>query len=318
MGKCLEQAAYRPEALLRRGGGVCEADELGNARGRDRSDVVALEGSGDASLGLFGGVFLADARDLLDDLQHGPERDALAVGKAAAGEDGGVVADRAQRLRDEPRLPDAGVAEHGEEVARALAHGAGKRIPQKRELAIPAHHVRIEAPRMRGSPGHHLEQPVRHHAIALAFHDQGLERLGANRVSREHEGLLPDEDLAGRRRALEPLRHDYDVTADERVVARRIAGDHFPAVHALANLDMSAMRALELDVQPFDRLAEVSGRPHRAQGVVLVQHGHTEDGHDRVADELLDPPAVPLESRTRLVVVRHHHATETLGILAVA
>ena len=97
----------------------------------------------------------------------------------------------------------------------------GERIPEECELAITAHHGRVEAACMRRSAGHHLEQPVRHHAIALAFDDERLERVGANRVSRERERLLPDEDLARRRGALETLRHHDDVAAHERVVARR-------------------------------------------------------------------------------------------------
>ena len=38
-------------------------------------------------------------------------------------------------------------------------------------------------------------------------------------------------------------------------------------------------------------------RADRPEGVVLVPDRQAEDGHDRVADELLDGPAVALERR---------------------
>ena len=231
----------------------------------------------------------------------------------------GGIADHLQCLRDQARLPDTSGAEHGEEVARALTHGAGVRISEEGELAIAAHHVRVEAPSMSECARHHLEQSVRQHPIALSLHDQRLERVGANRIARELERLFSDQDLPRRRRAFETLRHHDDVAADERVVgAARIAGDHLSAVDAKANLDVGAVRTLELDVQRLDRLSKIDGGAEGTKRVVLVQHGHPEDGHDGVADELLDPAAVPLESRTRLLVVRQHHAAETLGILAVA
>ena len=42
-------------------------------------------------------------------------------------------------------------------------------------------------------------------------------------------------------------------------------------------------------------LADLGGRPHRAQRVILVQLRDAEDRHHRVADELLDRPAVALD-----------------------
>ena len=91
--KSLEQATHGPEPFLRGDGGVGETDELGDACGRHRSNVVTAEGGGDAPLRFCRRVVLGDARDLPDDLEHWPERDAFAVGKTAPGETGRVVAD---------------------------------------------------------------------------------------------------------------------------------------------------------------------------------------------------------------------------------
>ena len=63
------------------------------------------------------------------------------------------------------------------------------------------------------------------------------------------------------------------------------------------------MIAIELRVQPGERLAHVRGGAHRPQRVVLADVRHPEDRHHRVADELLDRAAVPLDRRTHRVEV---------------
>ena len=52
----------------------------------------------------------------------------------------------------------------------------------------------------------------------------------------------------------------------------------------------------------------------RALGVVLVRDRSTEDGHYRVADELLHRSAAPLELGAHLRVVRLQHPAHVLGI----
>jgi len=51
--------------------------------------------------------------------------------------------------------------------------------------------------------------------------------------------------------------------------------------------------------------------PHR---IVLVQRRDPEDGHDRVADELLDGAAVARERRLHRVEVARHHTPDRLRI----
>jgi len=51
-----------------------------------------------------------------------------------------------------------------------------------------------------------------------------------------------------------------------------------------------------------------------AQRVVLVREGRTEDGHQRVADELLGRPAVAYDHSGRDVEVLLQHALENLGV----
>ena len=62
------------------------------------------------------------------------------------------------------------------------------------------------------------------------------------------------------------------------------------------------------------------GRPHlgrraeRAQRVVLVHRRHAEDGHHRVADELLDGAAVALDDRRHALEVAGEQRTERLRV----
>ena len=60
--------------------------------------------------------------------------------------------------------------------------------------------------------------------------------------------------------------------------------------------------------------AQLVGGADGAQRVVLVHERHAEDGHHRVADELLDGAAVPLQHDARLVEVAQHHAPGRLRV----
>jgi hypothetical protein len=59
---------------------------------------------------------------------------------------------------------------------------------------------------------------------------------------------------------------------------------------------------------------QLGGGPERAQTVVLVQHRQAEDRHDRVADELLDGPAVCADHRPGLGVPAGHDLAEGLWV----
>ena len=74
------------------------------------------------------------------------------------------------------------------------------------------------------------------------------------------------------------------------------------------------MLALERLAQSGDGRARVDGGTDGAQGVVLVRHRHAEDGHDRVADELLDRAAVALDRPAGGGEVAVQHAPQRLGV----
>ena len=74
------------------------------------------------------------------------------------------------------------------------------------------------------------------------------------------------------------------------------------------------MRRSQLFVQPVQRLPQLGGSPDRTERIVLPDPGNAEHGHDRVSDEFLDRPAVPLDHRAHRLVVASEHGLEPLRV----
>ena len=75
---------------------------------------------------------------------------------------------------------------------------------------------------------------------------------------------------------------------------------------------------LELFVQPGEGKANIGRGADRPQRVVLVQLRDPEDGHHRIADELLERSAVALEDRSHRIEVPRHDLPERLGVESLA
>ena len=67
-------------------------------------------------------------------------------------------------------------------------------------------------------------------------------------------------------------------------------------------------------VQLLDGVAGGERGSHRALGVVLVGDGRAENGHDRIADELLHGAAEALDLRAQARVVRGEHRAHVLRV----
>jgi hypothetical protein len=103
------------------------------------------------------------------------------------------------------------------------------------------------------------------------------------------------------------------------VVARDVRGDagqllpgHVGRVRLVARVD--ADPELERIVPARKRVADRQRRPDGALRVVVVRHRRAEDGHHRVADELLDRAAVALELAAEPLVVRPQDRLDVLRI----
>ena len=245
--------------------------------------------------------------DVTEDLDERPVGDPFPVRQAAPREHLGVVAEAAEQLCDESRLADACRPEDGEEVTRGLGGGPLEGLVQQRQLTAAADHRCVLPPlesRYILPNGHESKSVDR---LALALRGERFHLLDVDRVSRQPQCLLPDQDLSRRGRLLQPS-SDVDCVARGQPLLG--AGDDLAGVDADPHLHRYAVVALEVLVERRDRIAELRSGAQSPQGVVLVHGRNAEDGHDRVADELLDGPAVALQASTRRLEVAHHHAPE--------
>jgi hypothetical protein len=120
----------------------------------------------------------------------------------------------------------------------------------------------------------HREQRVRRHRLRLSFQLESPLVADLDRRPHQTERLLADEHFAGLCGLLEP-RRDVD-----RIAGRKAL---LGPGHDLPGVDPDPSGDAELG----QRVAHLERRAAGAQGVVLVRGRHAEDGHDRVADELL-------------------------------
>ena len=232
-----------------------------------------------------------------------PERDALAVGQAAAVHHHHQGAGARDELAQQPRLADARLAQHRDHPPGA---GRGRRadlIAQELQIVVATD----ERSRGRALAAGQGDQPEGRHPLGLALQLQRLDRLGLDRVADEQVCERAQERLHRRRRLLEPRRHVHGVTGRKPLVPGRLVGHDLAGVHAGAIRHRHAVVAVERNVERVQAAAHVERRPHGPQRIVLMRLRQPEHRHDGVADELLDGAAVTLDGRPHDVEVAPHH-----------
>ena len=240
--------------------------------------------------------------------------DALAVGGAAADEDARLGRERTEQLARESRLADPGSSDDRRERRGAIGGRGVEGRAQPAELLAAPDERRRDRARERRHIRPEPQEPVGGERLALPLRIDRRRRLGVDDVRHRCVRRDADQHLTGRRRLLES-RCDVDrVTGGELLIGCRAAHDHLTGVDAGTRDDPDAVLTGKLVVQPADGVADLGRRPNGAQRVVLVHDGHPEDGHHRVADELLDGAAVPLEHVLHDVEVSPHHATQELCV----
>ena len=255
LGDRLQERPDRPERLLDRAVAFGRGEELRERRARR---AVRPEHRADLPLDLVRCVEVIQAGRLLHDLAHGEERDPLAVREAAASKDRGL-SERTEELLDQPGLADPRRAEDREQLTRAVGDRGLERLPEPRELTLPADHGRIQAPRDPGDPGRHLDQTERGERLRLAFDLERRDRLGDHGVPDEAERLLADEDGPRLRGLLQAGGDVHGVAGDERVAV--VTGDDLAGVHPDPGGEGDAVVALQLLVEDLEGLSHL--RPRR-------------------------------------------------------
>ena len=112
-------------------------------------------------------------------------------------------------------------------------------------------------------------------------------------------------------------RHVHRVTRDERLPSAGLAGDDFARVDADPTDEGRAVVALELLVEESERFPHVARGANGPEGVVLVGGGDAEDGHHRIADELLHGAAMAFDRLGHRCEVPRHHPPDRLGVQSV-
>jgi hypothetical protein len=118
-------------------------------------------------------------------------------------------------------------------------------------------------------------------------------------VPRRAVRRLAHEDPVHRRRTLETRGRVDDVARDH---ALTLDGPRAERDECLARVRGRP----DLQLAVAERVADRERRADGALGIVLVRDGRAEDRHHRVADELLDGAAVPLDLRAQPRVIRRH------------
>ena len=238
-GRALEQFPQRPRNLLGRGDARLVAEQPFDRPQRRRIEVE-----------------LPCGRQLLQHLDHRPVGDPFSVGQAAPAHDARAV-DRADELRGQARLADAGRPEDREQLAGAVRYGLAERLLEAAQLAFAADERRVEA----AGEGRRLclqaDQAVGDQGLALALQLQH-ELLRLDRVPDERRGLWAEQHFARARCLLQAGGHVDRVPGGEPLGG---ADDDLSRVDADPRLDPELGEC----VPHLDR------RPDRSKCVVLVR-----------------------------------------------
>ena len=258
----------------------------------------ALDPAVELSPGRGGVVGVDDLERPADDLGQRPVGEPGAVGGAAAQAHRRrvlAVADPDRELAQQPRLADARLADHGDQVRPLLADHLLEQAQQPVGLDRAPDQRGGGGRGARGAAGDHRAHglPGRH-AFGLALELQGLELDVLDCRPGQAVRELADGHGAGLGRALE-ARGDVDRIADHRVAVADAPRQDLAGVDPDPKCEVGADVGGDLVVDLAHRVLHRKPRPHRALGVVLVRDGSAEDSHDVVADVLVDGPAVALD-----------------------
>src|SRR5581483_5699287 len=208
--------------------------------------------------------------------------------------------------------------EHGDELSTRSARGTLQGVEENPELPGSADHRGVQPTRDSLVGSAHAEQAEGRNALGLALELQRFDGLDLDRIPHQTVGGLSDEDLVSGRRLLEARRRVDRIPRDQSLTRRDVPRHDLARIDAGAVLETDPPAGLETVVDPDQRLLHVPGRAYGAERVVLVQAWEAEDGHHRVADELLDRASMAFEDGLHLLEVDGQHLAKALGVETLA
>ncbi len=231
-----------------------------------------------------------------------------------------MVARTLDELADQTRLADAGVADEGDDLARSVVRAAlslAKAVELRRtadEAREPAHRGSLEAIAGWAGAGE---------LVDVDGLGQALDGHGAVR-RRRHVALceaqrLRREQRRARTGELLHARREVRGLADRGVVHVQVAADraHHDLAGVEAHPDLHAARRgrRTFGRDPPDAIVHAERRVGGAHRVVLVGKRRAEDGHDAVAEHLVDRALVAMD---RLHHRLDHGVEELARLLGIA
>ena len=227
-----------------------------------------------------------------------------------------LVADAGEEFVDQARFADAGLADEAHQLGRAAARQVEAR-QHALQLRVAADQRRAEAerfePARRARRGERPGQPMHQHAAGLAAQRDVAERLVGEGVAGQPVGERADQDLARRGQRLQPLRDVHRIARDRiglGVAGAEAAGHDRPGVDADMEQQRQAGAGRHCSPSRAVRGDHVERGAERPLGIVLMRHRRAEQSEQRIADELVDKAAKPLDRRgqflEQLVLQRLH------------
>ena len=136
-----------------------------------------------------GVVGVVESDCLVDGLEQRPVGDALSVREATAAGDQRLPGDTVEEFLHQPRLPDAGEAEHREELTGAIADRLLESVVESPALTLAADHRR-----------HQPSGDTRPRRRTAEERQPSFAASPSDRVAQEPPAPLVEQDLSGSRR----------------------------------------------------------------------------------------------------------------------
>jgi hypothetical protein len=244
----------------------------------------------------------------LHDLAQRPVGDSFTVGQTAAlppANQLGLRVDVCEQLGDEAALSHAGLADDRHQLHQPLPNHPVQSPGHDRQLELTAHaRTSMEPTHVAPVPGASGQRPPQGKRPRLALRGNGLELLELEHPVRRAIRLLTQSDRVHRRRGLDARSRVHHVTRDDPLTP---VGTRTDRHDCLTRVDPNAYLQLEVRIdriQLVDRVKDAQPGSHRTLCVILMRRRRAEDSHHRIADELLDRPAKPLDLRAQTPVIR--------------
>ncbi len=310
----LEEPADRPEDLLL---GCCfgrQPDRRTDPGSQKVAVALVAEHGAKLVACALAAVSLVDPGRAPDDLGNRPVGDPLAVRQTVAAQDRRLAGEAGDELGNEATLADAGRAEQGEQAGGPVVDGPSEGLLEAGQFSFSADERAFESAAPAGLPGPDGQEAIGDDRQSLALGCDRLHALDLDSIADEVQGDRSEEDLAGRSGLLEACGGIDRVAGHEGLAGRRVAGHDLAGVDAGTELDRDTAAGAELGVEGGQLGRDLGRGPDRPKSIVLMEGGDTEDGHDGVADELLDGAAVTLDDRPHHREVAAHDRPHRLRV----